>query len=59
METVGVSRAGTGRADVAETGRKVATTKDQLGKKTVASELRNGLPAATVDGELIAKLEEG
>lgn len=59
METVGVSRAGTGKADAAETGRKVATAKDRLGKKTVALELRNGLPAATVDGEVIAELEEG
>lgn len=59
METAAVSRAGTDRAGIAKIRRKVATTKDQLGKKTTALRLRNGLPATIINEGVIAKLEEG
>lgn len=53
-----MSKASAGKVDVAKTGRKVATTKDQLSKKTVALGLHDSLLATTIDGGVIAKLEE-
>ncbi len=59
VETAGASRAGAGRVGAAKIGRKVATAEDRLGKETVALGLCNSLPAATVNGGVIAELEEG
>lgn len=59
METASTSRAGTGRAGAAKIGKKVTIAKDRLGKDIVAAGLRNSLLAGTVDGGVIAKLEEG
>lgn len=68
MKTASISRASTFRAglfkadidkiDIAKVEKKIATGKDWLGKKSVASGLHDFLPATTVDGGVIAKLKE-
>lgn len=59
MEIAGISRTGTSKASIATIEKKVATVKDQLSKETVAARLHNFLPATTVNGQIIAKLEKG
>lgn len=59
METYTISTAVGGISDAAKMEKKIATAKDQLGKKTVAPRLCNDFPAATVDRRVIIQLEEG
>lgn len=57
VEIVNAARAGTGKASVAKTGKKVATAEDRLGKKTVASGLRDSLSAATANSRTRKELD--
>lgn len=58
VKTVGIktdaAKASTSKLDITGTERKVTTGKNQLGRKIVALK-----PDKTVDGGVIAKLEEG
>lgn len=58
METVGAFRVSADKIGTAKTEKKIPTTKDQLGKKTMTAGLCNFLPATTVNKEMIAKLEK-
>ena len=53
-----MSRAGIGKASTAKIEKKVATAKNQLSKKIVASGLYNFLLATTIDEGVITKLKE-
>lgn len=58
VEIADVSRADTGKTSTTKTGRKVATTKKQYSKKTIAPRFCNSLPTITIDRERIPKLEK-
>lgn len=58
VEIAGIFRTGASKTSIAIIEKKIATIKNQLSKKTVAPKLYNFLPAATINWQIIAKLEE-